>query len=157
VNGIVQVRGDGHRRVATVFALGRNYAEHAREMGASTDPVVFIKPASSVLGGGGVVPWPHGSLEVHHEVELVLLLGAGGRDLDRATAVDAIAAVGIGVDLTARDLQAEAKSRGWPWARSKGFPGAAPVSELVQLGGIDLPLTGIDLELEVGGELRQHG
>jgi fumarylpyruvate hydrolase len=154
---LVRVRGEGERAAGTVYALGRNFAEHAREMGATTDPVVFIKPASSLLPGGGVVPWPEGSAEVHHEVELVLLLGAGGARLDDAAALRAVAALGVGVDLTARDLQREAKKQGWPWARSKGFPAAAPVSDFVPLTRVDGPLDEIDLELDVDGTRRQRG
>ncbi len=133
----VTLRGTGPVAAGTVYALGRNYAEHAKEMNAPAEPVVFLKPASALRPGGGTVPWPAGSALVHHEVELVLLLGEGR----------AIAGVAIGVDLTARDLQDEAKKKAQPWARSKGFPGSAPVSEFVPLpagaewGALDLALT----------------
>ncbi|MDH3283755.1 MAG: fumarylacetoacetate hydrolase family protein [Acidobacteriota bacterium] len=141
--------------VGTVFALGRNFAEHAREMDAPPEPVVFLKPATSVLPGGGTVAWPFGSHEVHHEVELVLLLGDAGRDLDRESARRAISALAVGVDLTARDLQTEAKRRGGPWARSKGFPGAAPVSAFLPLENLPVDMNEIDLRLDVGGRDRQ--
>lgn len=141
----VELAGTGAVRVGTVYALGRNYAEHAHEMNAPAEPVVFLKPASSLLPGGGIVPWPEGSALVHHEVELVLLLGPGAT----------IAGVGIGVDLTARDLQDEAKKKAQPWARSKGFPGAAPVSMFVPAAS-DQDWSALDLALTVNGAERQR-
>ncbi len=156
----VLVRGRGPVRVGTVYALGRNYAEHAREMGAPAEPVVFLKPASAVVFGAPAtvleVAWPEGSSEVHHEVELVLLLGDGGVRMARDQADRAIAAVGVGLDLTARDLQSGAKAKGQPWARSKGFPGSAPVTELLPREAIAVPWPEIDLSLEAGGEVRQE-
>lgn len=156
----VVVRGSAPVRAGTVYALGRNYAEHAREMGAPAEPVVFLMPASALAvapapGATVEIAWPEGSAEVHHEVELVLLLGAGGTGLTRAEGEAAIAAAGLGVDLTARDLQAQAKAKGQPWARSKGFPGAAPVSEFVPRDALRSPWSEIDLSLAVGGALRQ--
>lgn len=144
------------RRAGTVYALGRNYAEHAREMNAEPEPVVFLKPASALRPGGGTIAWPAGSRLVHHEVELVLLLGAGGTDLDEATAQRAIEAVAVGVDLTARDLQDAAKKGGKPWARSKGFPGSAPVSAFVPRAALGVPWSALDLELSVAGAVRQR-
>ena len=156
----IAVRGAAPVRAGTVYALGRNYAEHAREMGAPAEPVVFLMPASSLVRGPGAGPaleiaWPEGSADVHHEVELVLLLGSGGTRLTREQGESAIAAVGLGLDLTARDLQAEAKAKGQPWARSKGFPGAAPVSEFVPRSALTVAWSDIDLSLTVGGALRQ--
>ncbi len=148
------VPGGFHGRPGTVYALGRNYAEHAREMNAAAEPVVFLKPASSLLPGGGRVPWPRGSALVHHEVELVLLLGTGGRDLVPADAERAIAGVAIGVDLTARDLQDEAKKKSAPWARSKGFAGAAPVSAFAPRAAVT-DWGALDLALTVNGAVRQ--
>ena len=156
----IAVRGAAPVRAGTVYALGRNYAEHAREMGAPAEPVVFLMPASSLVRGPGLGPaleiaWPEGSAEVHHEVELVLLLGSGGTRLTREQGESAIAAVGLGLDLTARDLQAQAKAKGQPWARSKGFPGAAPVSAFVPRSALAVAWSDIDLSLTVGGALRQ--
>ena len=156
----IAVRGAAPVRAGTVYALGRNYAEHAREMGAPAEPVVFLMPASSLVRGPGSGPaleiaWPEGSADVHHEVELVLLLGSGGTRLTREQGESAIAAIGLGLDLTARDLQAQAKAKGQPWARSKGFPGAAPVSEFVPREALTVAWREIDLSLTVGGALRQ--
>jgi 2-keto-4-pentenoate hydratase/2-oxohepta-3-ene-1,7-dioic acid hydratase in catechol pathway len=158
----VVVRGADVVRVGTVYALGRNYAEHAREMGAPAEPVVFLMPASALVTPRGPetleIAWPEGSAEIHHEVELVLLLGTGvgdGLRLPRDAAERAIRAVGLGLDLTARDLQAQAKAKGQPWARSKGFPGAAPVTEFVPRGEIAADWSALDLSLRVGGATRQ--
>lgn len=143
---ITDARG-AELRAGCVYALGRNYAEHAREMGAAPDPVVFIKPASALLQGGGRVEIPEGCQLVHHEVELVLLLGAG-------PSIDGVA---IGIDLTARDLQSEAKTKGAPWARSKGFPGSAPISAFAPAPATERAWAGLDLSLSVEGEQRQQG
>lgn len=153
----VVLTGRGAVRAGTVYAIGRNYAAHAREMGAEPDPVVFLKPATSLVPGGGAIAWPKDSRLVHHEVELVLLLGEGGQDLDRAAAERAIAGVAVGVDLTARDLQDEAKQKSWPWARSKGFAGAAPVSAFVPREALRAGWDALDLRLEVDGQVRQQG
>jgi fumarylpyruvate hydrolase len=109
-----------------------------------------------VLAGGGAVHWPEGSREVHHEVELVLLLGAGGQRLDRASACAAIAGLAVGIDLTARDLQSAAKKQGQPWARSKGFAASAPVSDFVPAAPFVDRWAEIDLELAVDGATRQR-
>ncbi len=146
----------GHGRPGTVYALGRNYAKHAAEMGAPAEPVVFIKPASALLPGGGRVRMPEGSHEVHHEVELVLSVGAGGEDWSADEARDALAGVALGIDLTARDLQSVAKKKGTPWARAKGFPGSAPISAFIAWDALPCPFAEIDLALEVDGEPRQR-
>jgi 2-keto-4-pentenoate hydratase/2-oxohepta-3-ene-1,7-dioic acid hydratase in catechol pathway len=146
----------GERRPAgTVYCLGRNYAKHAEEMGAAPEPVVFIKPAAALMPGGGQVVLPPGCERIDHEVELVLLLGQGVPTSDPEQGVEAIAAVGLGIDLTARDLQAQAKESGGPWARAKGFPGSAPVSAFVPRGEIPVEWDAIDLSLTVDGEARQ--
>lgn len=148
----------GERRtVGSVYCLGRNYAAHAAEMNAAPEPVVFIKPAASLLPGGGEVALPEGCEQVDHEVELVLLLGEGVPTGDPDAAQDAIVAAGLGIDLTARDLQAAAKQGGKPWARAKGFPGAAPVSTFVPTSHLPVAWEAIDLELAVDGERRQRG
>ena len=143
--------------VGTVYGLGRNFAAHAREMKAAPEPVVFIMPASALLPEGGKVRRPAGCRQLHHEVELVLWLRAGGIAMDRESAREAIGAVALGLDLTARDIQAEAKQKGAPWARSKGFPGAAPISRLVPSTSLESDFSGTDLSLEVDGQPRQQG
>lgn len=157
MNGHVRLTTGESRPVGTVYCLGRNYAEHAREMGAAPDPVVFIKPAAAVVEAVSTFDLPPDCERIDHEIELVLLLGQGVPETDPERAAESIVAVGIGIDLTARDLQARAKERGAPWARAKGFPGSAPVSALVPREQLEVGLDAIDLSLTVAGETRQDG
>jgi fumarylpyruvate hydrolase len=154
------VRGTTARfPVHRIYCIGRNFADHAKEMGASVDrgnPVFFMKPADAVVPGGGTVPYPPGTDDLHHEVELVVALG---RDAVGVVAVEDAAAlvfaVGVGLDLTRRDLQSAAKAKGLPWDTGKGFDQSAPASELVPVadaGG----LGSRRLWLQVNGELRQQ-
>ncbi len=142
---------------ASIYALGRNYAEHAREMEADPEPVVFIMPRTALRPGGGRIRRPEGCSLVHHEVEVVLALGIGGSRLSAREADDAIAGLAIGVDLTARDIQARAKEKRHPWARSKGFAGAAPISALAPWAPWKRRWKEIDLHLSVCGTRRQSG
>lgn len=154
------VRGTGALfPVRRIYCVGRNFAEHAKEMGATVDrgnPVFFMKPADAIVPGGGRVPYPSGTRDLHHEVELVVALG---RDADGEVATaDALALVfgyGVGLDLTRRDLQAAAKAKGLPWDTSKGFDHSAPASELVPVG-VAGDVFMRRLWLEVNGELRQQ-
>lgn len=154
------VRGRrGHFPVHRIYCVGRNYAAHAREMGAEPDagpPMFFTKPADAVVPGGGEVPWPMATAELHHEVEWVLALHRGGRNLEREAALACVFGHGVGLDLTRRDLQARAKAAGHPWDAAKGFDHSAPVSELVALDGAPLPASA-PLSLDINGERRQHG
>ena len=143
--------------VHRIYCIGRNYAEHAKEMGSAVDksaPTFFLKPADAVVPGGGDVPYPPGTRELHHEVELVAALSAGGIDLSEADALACVHGYAVGLDLTRRDLQAEAKKRGGPWDTAKGFDASAPVSEIVPIARLGHPRTG-RLWLEVNGERRQ--
>ncbi|HEX5693521.1 MAG TPA: fumarylacetoacetate hydrolase family protein [Arenimonas sp.] len=132
---LLPVRGGGAFPVRRIYCVGRNFSEHAAEMGASVDrgnPVFFHKPADAIVAGGGDVPYPSGTSDLHHEVELVVALG---RDADGVVAVDGamdlVFGYGVGLDLTRRDLQARAKAKGLPWDTAKGFDHSAPASELV--------------------------
>ncbi|MES1154038.1 MAG: fumarylacetoacetate hydrolase family protein, partial [Rhodanobacter sp.] len=119
--------------IRRVFCIGRNYAEHAREMGATVDksaPMFFCKPADAVVGDGADVAYPQATTDLHHEVEVVVALGAGGRDLNPDQAAALVWGYGVGLDLTRRDLQAQAKAKGHPWDVAKGFDHSAPVSAL---------------------------
>jgi fumarylpyruvate hydrolase len=145
--------------VRRIFCVGRNYAEHAREMGASVDnaaPMFFCKPADAVVTDGADLPYPQATTDLHHEVEMVVALKAGGTNLDAAQATAAIFGYGVGLDLTRRDLQAIAKAKSHPWDVAKGFDHSAPVSALriAQEATIG-PDT--ELNLEVNGTLRQRG
>ena len=154
------VRGTGALfPVRRIYCVGRNFAEHAREMGAAVDrgnPVFFMKPADAIVAGGGRVPYPSGTRDLHHEVELVVALG---RDADgEVAAADAMALVfgyGVGLDLTRRDLQAAAKAKGLPWDTAKGFDHSAPASELVPAAAAGDVFTR-RLWLEVNGATRQQ-
>lgn len=154
------VRGTGALfPVRRIYCVGRNFAEHAREMGAAVDrgnPVFFMKPAEAIVAGGGRVPYPSGTRDLHHEVELVVALG---RDADGEVATaDAMALVfgyGVGLDLTRRDLQAAAKAKGLPWDTAKGFDHSAPASELVPAAAAGDVFTR-RLWLEVNGAIRQQ-
>lgn len=156
----VAVRGGTARfPVHRIYCVGRNFADHAAEMGASIDrghPVFFMKPADAVVPGGGDMPFPLATRDLHHEVELVVALG---RDAcGEVTEEEADALVfghGVGLDLTRRDLQAQAKERRLPWDTAKGFDRSAPVSELVP-ASLQRPATDARLWLEVNGALRQQ-
>lgn len=144
--------------IRRVFCIGRNYAEHAREMGASVDaaaPMFFCKPADAVVSDGDDVPYPQATSDLHHEVEMVVALGAGGRDLTPEQGAALVWGYGVGLDLTRRDLQAQAKAKGHPWDVAKGFDHSAPVSALRAATGIALD-AGTVLRLHVNGELRQQ-
>lgn len=145
--------------VRRVFCVGRNYAEHAREMGASVDssaPMFFCKPADAIVADGADLPYPQATADLHHEVEMVVALQHGGRDLDATQAAAAIFGYGVGLDLTRRDLQAIAKAKSHPWDVAKGFDHSAPVSALRVAAEASIgPDT--ELSLQVNGTLRQHG
>jgi fumarylpyruvate hydrolase len=145
--------------VRRVFCVGRNYAEHAREMGASVDtatPMFFCKPADAVVADGADLPYPQATSDLHHEVEMVVALKAGGRDLDAAQAATAIFGYGVGLDLTRRDLQAIAKAKSHPWDVAKGFDHSAPVSAL-RVASEASPNAETEISLEVNGDVRQRG
>jgi fumarylpyruvate hydrolase len=142
--------------IRRIFCVGQNYAEHAREMGADPDrapPFFFTKPADAVVASGTTLPFPSRTEDLHHEVELVVALGAGGSDLAIGEASAAIFGWTVGIDLTRRDLQAVAKKAGRPWDMAKGFDASAPVGAL-RLG---TPPTSGPIVLDIDGERRQSG
>ena len=144
--------------VRRVFCIGRNYAEHAREMGATVDkaaPMFFCKPADAVVADGADVPYPTATADLHHEVEMVVALGAGGRELEPAAAAALVWGYGVGLDLTRRDLQAQAKAKGHPWDVAKAFDHSAPVSALRPATQAGIAADTV-LCLHVNGELRQQ-
>jgi 2-keto-4-pentenoate hydratase/2-oxohepta-3-ene-1,7-dioic acid hydratase in catechol pathway len=151
--------------VHRIYCVGRNFAEHAREMGASAPaskaergtPVFFLKPADAIVVDG-VVPYPPGTEDLQHEVELVVALGRDAPPgvLDARDAMALVFGVGIGLDLTRRDLQSAAKAKGLPWDTGKAFDHAAPVSALVPLADAG-DLDALDLALDVNEETRQRG
>ncbi|MHC1480895.1 fumarylacetoacetate hydrolase family protein [Frateuria aurantia] len=144
--------------VRRIFCVGRNYADHAREMGVPADrqqPMFFSKPADAVVSDGVDVPYPSATQELHHEVEMVVALGAGGRDLTPEQASGLVWGYGVGLDLTRRDLQAEAKARSHPWDAAKGFDHSAPVSALCPASAVE-PGPETVISLWVNDELRQQ-
>ena len=144
--------------IRRVFCIGRNYAEHAREMGASVDtaaPMFFCKPADAVVSDGADVPYPQATNDLHHEVEMVVALGAGGHDLTPEQGAALVWGYGVGLDLTRRDLQAQAKAKGHPWDVAKGFDHSAPVSALRPASEVTLTADSV-LRLSVNSELRQQ-
>lgn len=146
--------------VRRIYCVGRNYAEHAREMGSDPvreQPFFFSKPADAVVASGAVLPFPPRTANLHHEVELVVAIGRGGRDIP-ASEVDGgyVFGYAVGVDLTRRDLQAAAKAKGQPWDMAKGFDRSAPISAILPVSRAGTMSKG-KIELRVNGELRQTG
>jgi fumarylpyruvate hydrolase len=152
--------------VRRVYCVGRNYADHAREMGADPDrepPFYFTKPSDAVFtasegyvgGPAHQVPYPPQTQNLHHEIELVVALASGGADIDVSSALQHVWGYGVGVDLTRRDLQDVAKQTRRPWDLSKGFDASGPVSELVPAESVD-PTRG-RIWLSVDDDLRQEG
>lgn len=144
--------------VGTMYCIGRNYAAHAREMNAPLPeaPLVFIKPPNAYVADGSILHLPTFSGNVHHEVELVVVIGS---DTDGCTPEEAqahIAGYAVGVDLTLRDIQSAAKAKGEPWSVSKSFRGSAPISPVVPVGLVSDPAD-LELDLTVNGISRQHG
>lgn len=130
----VAVEGQSVRfPVRRIFCVGRNYAEHTREMGGDPDaepPFFFTKPADAVVDSGARVPYPPATADLHHEAELVVALGQGGADIDAKDALALVWGYAAGNDLTRRDLQADAKAARRPWDMSKGFDASAVVGAL---------------------------
>jgi fumarylpyruvate hydrolase len=148
--------GDARYPVHRVYCVGRNYAEHAREMGADErePPFFFMKPADAVVPGGGEIPYPSATENLHYEMELVIAIGTAGASIAKEQALDHIWGYGVGIDLTRRDLQLEARNRGRPWDAGKGFDRSAPVSALRPVSEIGHPGTG-RIWLDVNDERRQ--
>jgi fumarylpyruvate hydrolase len=144
--------------VHRIYCIGRNYAEHAREMGSEVDraqPIFFDKPADAIVINNGDVPYPSATRDLHHEVEMIIALGSGGRDIAVEHALEKVYAYGVGLDLTRRDLQTAAKNKGNPWDTAKGFDHSAPVSALRRVCDIGHPRNAM-LTLSVNGEQRQR-
>lgn len=149
---------DGVFPVSRIYCVGRNYAAHAREMGHDPDrepPFFFMKPATSIRTDGRF-PYPSRTSDVHHEIELVVALAEGGADIPVERALDHVYGYGVGIDMTRRDLQGEAKDMGRPWEVGKAFDHAAPCSALHPASAIGHPSKG-RVWLEVNGKVRQDG
>jgi fumarylpyruvate hydrolase len=154
----VPVAGGGKFPVRRSFCVGRNYADHAREMGHDPNrepPFFFMKPADALVVGGAPTPYPPATSDLHHEIELVVALGQGGSNIAPADALSHVWGYAVGLDLTRRDLQDVARKAARPWDMAKGFDASAPIGELVPAAGIDPTHGGI--ALMVNGTIRQQG
>ncbi|TCP66741.1 fumarylacetoacetate hydrolase family protein [Sphingomonas sp. PP-CE-1G-424] len=142
--------------VRRIFCVGQNYADHAREMGSDPDrqqPFFFSKPADAVVASGTTLLFPAQTDDLHHEVELVVAIGVGGKDVAATEAAAMIFGAGVGIDLTRRDLQAVAKKAGRPWDMAKGFDRSAPIGALTP----GAPAAQGAIALAVDGDTRQSG
>lgn len=153
----VPVAGGGAFPVRRIYCVGRNYAAHAREMGSDPDrepPFFFCKPADAVVTGDADMPYPPASKELHHEMELVVAIGKGGKDIATADALSHVWGYAAGLDMTRRDLQNEAKKTGRPWDMGKGFDHSAPIGLMIPAAQFANPTKG-KIELKVNGAVRQ--
>jgi 2-keto-4-pentenoate hydratase/2-oxohepta-3-ene-1,7-dioic acid hydratase in catechol pathway len=142
----------------SIYCIGRNYAKHAAEMKSDIpeSPVVFLKPRSSLIFDGGSVVIPTLTNDVHHEAELVILIGDKVKNITPDSARDVIKAFGIGLDMTARDLQSKAKKAGLPWTLAKGFDTFSPLGNLLPFSD-KTNLQNLSIEIKVNGNIRQSG
>lgn len=155
----VFVRGSGRSLdVGKILCLGRNYTAHAKEMNATLteSPVVFLKPATALIHDGERVVLPRISSDVHHEVEMVIVIGKRAKNVGIEQAYEYVEGFAVGLDMTLRDVQNDAKRKGLPWTVSKGFDTSAPVSDVVEKAGVGDPHS-LRLSLSVNGEIRQIG
>ena len=154
----VAVAGEDARfPVRRIFCVGRNYAAHAREMGKDPDrepPFFFTKPADAVVDSGATIPFPPETRNLHHEIELVVAIGAEGSDVAQADTKALIWGYGTGIDLTRRDLQTQAKEMGRPWDWGKAFDNSAPCAPLVRRDKAG-EIGKARIWLDVNGETRQ--
>lgn len=154
-----EIPGFPGMQYGTLFCIGRNYAKHAAEMKSEIPetPVVFLKPRSSIIHDGESILLPVLSSEVHHEVELVILMGKIASNVSQEHALSNVAAFGVGIDITARDLQSIAKKKGLPWSLAKGFNTFAPLGNLEHYDSRLHDLQNLPIDVRVNGEVRQSG
>lgn len=141
-----------------IFAIGRNYAEHIKELNNERpdEPVIFTKPDTAILKNNAPFYYPDFSKDIHHEVEILLKVDKEGKNIEEKFAHKYYQEIGIGIDFTARDLQQKAKEKGLPWDIAKGFNGSAPISDFIPLSSI-ADLQNLNFSLKVNGELKQQG
>jgi len=144
--------------IGKILCIGRNYVDHIKELGNEMPdrPVIFMKPASSVIGEGEQIVIPPYSSDCHHEAELALLIGTGGKNIAPGEAMACVAGYGVAIDLTLRDVQAEQKKKGLPWEIAKGFDTACPLSSFVPAASVTDPQD-LRITLSVNGAPRQDG
>ncbi len=141
-----------------IICIGRNYAEHAKELNNAipTEPVFFMKPDTALLKDGEPFYYPEFTKDLHHEIEIVIKINKVGKHIEEQFAHKYYEEIGLGIDFTARDLQAKAKEKGLPWEKAKAFDGSAPIGKFIhksQLGD----LANIDFELKINGTSKQIG
>lgn len=143
-------------QVPKIICVGRNYAAHAKEMGVEVkkEPVLFFKPPTAILQQGEDIPYPPYTSNLHHEVELGIVMAKGGKEISVEAAHGLVYGYLLALDLTLRDKQEEAKRGGWPWAICKGFDGSLPVSRVVSTNDLDA-VQNMDMKLWVNQQLRQ--
>ncbi|PCJ27941.1 MAG: hypothetical protein COA96_01905 [SAR86 cluster bacterium] len=144
--------------VHRIYCVGRNYSDHVKEMGGDPKqepPIFFSKPASACVVGNQDVNYPQATSDLHHEVELVVALKSGGKDLSIESALDCVYGYAVGIDFTRRDLQAIAKNNGRPWDVAKGFDQSAPISSIAPASECGHPVDS-RITLKVNGEIRQQ-
>jgi fumarylpyruvate hydrolase len=155
----VEIAGSQSRfPVHRIYCVGRNYAAHAREMGMDPErepPFFFSKPADAVTANGAAVPYPPRTSNLHHEIELVVAIGEGGRDIPVGNALAHVFGYAVGNDLTRRDLQFAAREKSQPWDVSKGFDHSAPLTAIRRVADVGHPARGA-IWIEVNGESRQR-
>jgi fumarylpyruvate hydrolase len=145
--------------VGRIYCVGRNYAEHAREMGHDPDrepPFFFMKPADAIVMSGSTIPYPQVTKDLHHEIEMIVAIGKGGADIPVEKALDHVFGYGVGLDMTRRDLQGEAKKMGRPWEMGKAFDNSAPCTPLKTVAMVGHPGKGA-IWLKVNGKFTQQG
>jgi fumarylpyruvate hydrolase len=156
--GVPVVGSDQQFAVRRIYCVGRNYAEHIREMGGDErdPPFFFQKPTDSIVQSGSTVPYPSATEDFQYEIELVIAIGKAGRDLAASDATDYIFGLAVGIDLTRRDVQVAARKTGRPWEIGKSFDRSAPISAIHPLNGAPLPQSAA-ISLNVNDQPRQSG
>jgi fumarylpyruvate hydrolase len=145
--------------VHRIYCVGRNYAAHAREMGHDPNrepPFFFMKPADAIVVSGSTIPYPSQTADYHYEIEMVVALKGGGRDVPVAKALELVYGYAVGLDMTRRDMQSVAKKMQRPWDMSKGFDQSAPCSTISPVSEVGHPSNGA-IWLKVNDEPRQQG
>ncbi len=145
--------------VGRIYCVGRNYAEHAREMGHDPErepPFFFMKPADAIVHNGATIPFPQVTKDLHHEIEMIVAIGRDGAGIPVEKALDHVVGYGVGLDMTRRDLQGEAKKMGRPWEMGKSFDNSAPCTALKTVAMVGHPTKGA-IWLKVNGKVTQKG
>lgn len=143
--------------VGTIYCVGSNYSKHIKEMGnlITAEPVIFIKPGNAYIKDGESIIPPKFSENVHHEVELVAVIGKDCRNVEENEALNYVAGYAVGIDATLRDIQQKAKNNGQPWAVAKGFYTSAPISKVIPIEEFGFENREFDIELSVNGSIKQ--